>query len=128
MSNLGTDTQPFGANPRGRQLVSDEENLALAIGRRYITPRGALFYAPGYGYDVRANLNATDSPSRRWVVANEMAAEAEQDPRVLSATVTITDDPERPGGLVAAVALETLDGPFSLIVMVSDLAVEVLRG
>ena len=55
---LGTDWAIDSDLEERIRLVSGRENLGLAITRRLSTPRGGLFYDPGYGLDLRLWLSA----------------------------------------------------------------------
>lgn len=102
-------------------------NLAEAIARRLITPRGGLFYDPSYGLDLRQYLGEALTDEVRYEIETLTAAECEKDERVLSATATLIDGPPQARSLRVALELETADGPFRLILRVDAVNVEVLR-
>jgi phage baseplate assembly protein W len=105
-------------------LKSGNANLAEAIARRLMTPRGGLFYDQTYGIDLRAFLNEAITDARLRQIESEAAAEATKDPRVEGATATAALVNDR---LTLSLELETGAGPFPLVLAVSDLTVEILR-
>src|SRR4051812_20722035 len=56
-SKLGTDIKGIFDTGSMLSLATGLENVGNAMCRRLITPRGALFYDPEYGFDVRSFLN-----------------------------------------------------------------------
>lgn len=102
-------------------------NLAEAIGRRLITPRGGLFYDPDYGFDLRRYLNETWTESTEFEVETLLVAELRKDPRILDATATIDITNILATRQVSiTIEAETDFGPFSLVLNVSAVTVEVL--
>lgn len=69
-------------------LKESEQELGYvqSIARRYITPRGGLFYALHYGLDIRQFLVDSTPPE---IAAGIIAAEARKDERTLRSTCTI---------------------------------------
>lgn len=69
-------------------LEGDSEALALAqaIGRRLQTPRGALFYDPNYGYDLRSLIGSSVPPT---VATIAIQNECQKDERVKSCVADI---------------------------------------
>lgn len=83
----GTDIGAIDDLDANLTPVDDRTAFMQALVRRITAPRGALWYAPDYGYDVSAAVNsATD------VAVIEANAEAEllRDERVDDADVTLT--------------------------------------
>lgn len=97
-------------------------NLAEAIARRYITPRGALWYAPGYGLDLRRYLNEAMTPELLEEMRILVEQEAEKDPRVRFAEASVAPEDHR---VRVALRLETDQGPFDLVLSVDRVSVEV---
>lgn len=125
MSEFGTDisaVEDLGAKFR---LKSGKANYVEAIARRLSTPRGGLFYAPGYGYDVREFLNETDSSEARFSLEVNAAAECENDPRTLAAEAEVLEVSR--SNFKLKLGLVTAEGPFVLILKVDQLTVEVLN-
>ncbi|MCS7069103.1 MAG: hypothetical protein N2313_04600 [Meiothermus ruber] len=125
MADFGTD---LSALPDlNFSVKSGTANLAEAVARRLITPRGRLFYDLSYGLDLRQYLNEALTDEVRYEIETLVAAECEKDERVLSASATLIDAPPQARALQIAIDLETSDGPFRLIVEIDNIAVEVLR-
>jgi phage baseplate assembly protein W len=114
-----TDLDPTGAVVSGRRL------LAEAIARRLQTPRGGLIDDPDYGYDVTDFLNDDLSPRDLALMATNINAECAKDQRILSANSTVTL--AAGGVLMISVGLTDLDGPFDLVLAVSDVTVAILK-
>ncbi len=110
----------------GATIRREYDNLAEALARRLMTPRGGLFYAPEYGTDLRAYLGETITDGVRYEIERAAALEAEKDPRVQSATATLTA--AGPDGLRLRLDVTTEAGPFALVLRVDALTVEVLYG
>jgi hypothetical protein len=102
-------------------LVSGRLALAQAIARRLTTPRGSLFYDPDYGYDLRQHLNAP--APRLGVVEAQTSTEVLKDERVLDVEVDVTFTE---GLLSVTLRLFDAGGPFSLVLNVSQVTVELL--
>lgn len=107
-------------------LRSGPQVLADAIGRRLITPRGGLFYDPDYGLDVRAWLNESITESSGVELGSAIAAECEKDERIESARATV-DFNLLEGRIRIAVELTTAEGPYRLVLSVSDVSVDILE-
>lgn len=101
--------------------VSGRTALIQAVARRLVTPRGALWYAPAYGFDLRQFLSGiTVNPSQ---IASGIVDQAEQDERVAGAQAAVTFSGDR---LIAKVALLDGGGPFVFTLAVSKVTVELL--
>lgn len=99
--------------------------LAEAIVRRLSTPRGGLWYAPDYGFDVRELLGEGFTPAALFRAQSSIEAEVEKDARVQSARVTLTTP--APDKLRISIRIVAADAPFDLVVGVDALNVELLR-
>lgn len=88
------------------------DNLLEALGRRLITPRGGLWYAPNYGLDIRQFINESISDGG-YEMSALIEGELEGDERVLNATVTV--DVLTLDTITFQATIETLQGPFQLI-------------
>jgi phage baseplate assembly protein W len=106
-------------------LKSGHALLGEALARRLSTPRGTLFYAPEYGRDVRIYLSETLTGDALARIAAEVEAEVERDERVTKASATVTAPTLEQ--LQIALSLETGEGPFTLVLAVSAVTVEILR-
>ncbi len=129
--DYGRDTSVIDdVGPRDR-LVSGRRNLANALARRLGTPRAALAEIDDdgdYGLDLRQLIGESLSPAdeRRWKA--DIAAECEKDSRVGAAVVSFTLTPATQA-LEIVIEIEPADGsaPFTLVLAISELTVEVLR-
>ena len=123
-TDFGTDISgTFDLDP-AFALVSNNAALGQALVRRLITPRGALFYDPNYGFDVRMLQNSTLAPNELSAIAGMIEGECEKDDRVFTARCTLT----RTGNAVRiALDIATALGPFALTLAVSAVGVEILR-
>lgn len=124
--DLGTDVAGLFDTDAAFSTVSGIANLGRALGRRYITPRGKLDYAPEYGTDLRGYLN--DDVSSATVAAAiraDATAEALKDPRVLTVDVTTSFEPAA-STLTITVTGTTAAGPFRFIFALSPSAAELL--
>ena len=111
-------------NAEGR-LVTGFRVVAEAVVRRWMTPRGRLIGYPNYGYDLTQFANADVGPRDLPEIQSGAAAEAEKDPRVTKADVVVSlaDD----GTLTVTGVLDTAAGPFTLVVPVSAVTVQLLE-
>lgn len=114
------DLDPYGEEVAGFLC------LGQALAHRLSTPRGGLFYDTSYGKDLRAYLEEGLTPERLAALPSEVSAECEKDERVESATAevsfnTLTEK------LTVKIRVVTAAGPFTLILDVSKLTVELLR-
>lgn len=123
MADFGVDISALPDLDFG--LKSGLPNLAEAIARRYITPRGALWYAPGYGLDLRRYLNEAMTPELLEEMRILVEQEAEKDPRVRFAEARVALEPGH--RVRVALRLETDEGPVDLVLSVDRVSVEVLH-
>lgn len=123
MNSFGQD---FTASPDLRlQLHSGLANLREALIRRLQTRRGGLWYDPTYGTDLREWLNENLTPATLYGLQRSIALELQKDPRVLRADATTIQVATR--HVMIRVDVETTEGPFNLILNITDLSVEALR-
>lgn len=113
-----------GLNPL-LPLLGGLANLGQALAHRLSTPRGGLFYDPGYGTDIRAYLNEAMTAAKAAQLQADVQNELLKDERVQSCTAIAT----------FTAAAETLNltinvisspGPFILQLAVSAVTVQVL--
>lgn len=99
--------------------------VAQAIARRWQTPRGALIDDPDYGFDLSDFVNDDLDKATLAGIAHSAANEAEKDERVLTCEVTVTFIT---GGLLNVIGkVVTTQGPFALVVSVSQVTVSLLQ-
>jgi hypothetical protein len=103
----------------------EDEATALiqALVRRLTTPRGALWYSPNYGYDIRMLLSDTVEPSQAQLI---IEAECTKEQRVEKAKclITVSDDEWE-----IAIYCESDTGrEFDLTLSVDAVSVELLKG
>lgn len=120
---FGTD---FAAIPDfdGQTLKREYDNLAEALARRLITPRGALWYAPQYGTDLRVYLGEVLDDAVTYEIERLATLEVEKDERVESAEVRVTQAGR--DGLRLSILARTRLGPFRFVLHVTQVSAEVL--
>lgn len=106
-------------------LVREGRCLVEAIARRLLTPRGSLFYAPSYGYDLRQHVNSDLDTADLREVERAAAEECRADERVddVQLQASVTDDRLTLSGWVTAITGQT----FRLVLAVSEVTVVILR-
>lgn len=107
------------------RLLGGRANLAAAIARRLITPRGALWYDPTYGFDLREYLKESLTPETIYEIETLTAQECEKDPRVLEAQAEVQEVAR--GVVRVAVQVATQNGPFRLVLAADEINVIVLE-
>jgi phage baseplate assembly protein W len=125
MADFGTDIAGTTDLDSGLSLVSGERVLAEALVRRLTTPRGALFYAPDYGSDVRELLLARVDARALAAWRARIEGECVKDERVDRARAAIDFDFATETATIS-VAITSADRTFRLTVSVSALSVELL--
>lgn len=108
----------------GMTEVSGRLCLGQAIARRLITPRGGLIDDENYGFNVTGYLNDDVDAATLALIQAGVEGEAVKDERVISATATVTF---LNGALTIVLALTDGEGPFTLVLNISDVTVEVLK-
>lgn len=96
--------------------AGERRALAQAVTRRFLTPRGGLPYAPGYGLDIRSFLVDTANPR---MAEGLIAAEARKNSRIHRATATIAVDPDTQAWTVDLALVPVDAGPFRLTFLVT---------
>ncbi len=124
--DLGTDIALLDDLAPVLGIASGKTNLAMALYRRLTTTRGTLFYDPGYGYNITDLLNAELDAAALSAVRGAINAECEKDERVQLATTSLTFTAATKT-LDISVEVETADGPFELVLRVTETTVDILR-
>jgi len=104
-------------------MVSGRLAHAESIARRFQTPNGGLIDDPTYGYDIAGELN--DDVSTLDLARMKARGEAEclKDERTLAATLTLVF---ANGVLTVTIILTDAQGPFVLVLSVTQLSVQLL--
>lgn len=123
---LGTDVECLRYVGKKFVLVSGSRNVALAICRRLLTPRGRLFYDPNYGFDLAQYCNAEVSTNTMDEIRSGVEAEALKDPRVKDARCVVSWEPSATRFVVSLRGV-TSAGPFRLVMGIASATVETLK-
>ncbi len=105
-------------------MATGNQVVAEAVLRRWTCSQGQLIDDPNYGYNVMDLVSADLGKKDIAYAQQQLAAEAEKDERVRSATVTVTLSAA--GVLDIQAAVVTAAGPFKLVVSVSATSVTLL--
>ncbi len=116
------DIDPYGREVGGTLV------LAQACARRLSTPRGQLLGDPNYGYDLSQWLNADIQLGQPQIaqIQSNINAELLKDERVLDVqgtTVFVASQEQ----LVVTVGIVGAAGPFTLVLAVSSVTVQILQ-
>jgi hypothetical protein len=100
--------------------VSGRTSLAHRIIRRLTTPRGGLFYAPSYGYDLAELIGSTVPVSvvEQRVLEQVLYEEEVSDARTVA---TLANDT-----LTVDISVVDDDGPFELVLTSTELTVSAM--
>ncbi len=125
MTDFGTTLSCVDDISPEARMVSGFRVVGEAVARRWLTPRGRLIGYPNYGFDltqfVNADVTARDLPA----IKAGAAAEALKDERVTSADVSVSLAVD--GILSVSAVLGTALGPFTLVLAVSDVTIQILQ-
>jgi phage baseplate assembly protein W len=125
MTDFGSDLSCVSDFTPDFAVATGKRCVAESVARRYITPRGRLIGDPNYGYDLTQFVNDDVGPADLARIEANAAAEAKKDERVQDAEVSISVTSA--GVMIAKVTLETGNGPFVLVLSVTDVNVEILK-
>lgn len=127
MTDFGYDVSCVtDLDPAFRQ-VTGREAVAQAIARRLGTKNGALALIgddPDYGSDLRELVGEDVGPRALFELQTRAEAEALKDERVLTAQASGS---LAAGVLTLVLALSDADGPFRLVLAVSEVSVQILK-
>lgn len=115
---LGQDVSTPSYMAEGNLVVAE------AILRRWTTTQGQLVDDPSYGESIFDLVSDDLSPRDIAYAQQRFAAEAQKDPRVLRCTVVLTLDAA--GNLKLAANIATAAGPFSLVLSVNAVTLQLL--
>lgn len=105
-------------------MATENRVVAEAVLRRWTTSPGELIDDPNYGYNVMDLVSDDLGPRQIAYAQQRLAAEAQKDERVKSASVVLTLSAA--GELTINAHIVTARGPFDLVVAVSATSVELL--
>lgn len=124
--DLGTDLDLTTDLGLRWNLVTGNKNLGRALARRLSTPRGALPWDPNYGFDLRDSLNAGLTQTQLSQLRGAVSSECEKDERVLRCDADVSYN-ARTSSLTVGLTITTATGPFSLILLVTAVTVDLLN-
>ncbi len=124
MADLGSDLSCIQDLTQEMATVSGRICLAQALARRIITPRGALIDDPNYGYDVTDFLDDDVLPQVLRQLGGNIDAEFLKDERVIASLTTVVNSA---GKLIINSSVQDGDGPFTLVLSVGDVTVDILK-
>jgi hypothetical protein len=121
VADYGTDITGLGDITSSLSEVEGRRALIESIGRRLITPRGALFYDDSYGFDLRQYLSGV-FPGAGPIAAGVLE-QVEADERVLSADADV-----RLVGQTLTIQTSITDGggPFDLTLAINQVTSTIL--
>lgn len=129
MADFGADVSVFygGAldiNPTGA-VISGPGIVLEGIAKRLMTPKGLLRRHPNYGFDLRTRIGARISEVGLRRLESAIRTEVQAQEGVLAApTVRL----ERAGSTYQlTIAVDLAEGPFALVLDVSNVTVKILR-
>lgn len=133
--DLGVDIDCITDINPNLTLASGKKNLANAVARRLLTDRSWLRDVTGdldekageYGEPILAGLNSSYSVAELEQIEGKVKDQCEKDERIKSADVSAVFVLAT-SSLTITINLEIASGPFSLILKVSALTVEILDG
>lgn len=129
MTYFGRDTSCTTSLKPGR-YVTGARLVAEAAYRRLSTPRGMLRGGEAeanYGLDLQGLVGAVATPSQAAALPGQIENELKKDERINSVAVTVTKSTEGPGtAYTIRIGALTDDGPFELVIGVSDVTTELL--
>lgn len=121
-ADLGTDIKI------GKVLTfeSGYQNLVTQLIRRLSTRRGALFYDPNYGDDIRLFMNRPITQTTLNQIAFTVKSQCELDPRVKDADVEVSYT-QATISFSIKISITTFQGPFTFVLSVTALDVNLLK-
>jgi len=119
-TDLGADISTYPDLDPAYTLITGPRVVAEAVARRWVTPRGGLFYDLNYGYDLRQFLNAVITPGLASTIAVQCELEALKDERVLQAAVTVKQSAGQLATLTVNCLLTLATGPFQFVLTVGQ--------
>lgn len=124
-TDFGTDVSVYPDLDPAFSPLSGTRVLCEAIAKRLSTPHGALAYAPDYGSDIRAFLNAGLTSSQVGALRAQIEAEVVKEERIQSCVAACSLD-TRTQTLNVALTLVADSGPFVLVLGVTSITLSIL--
>lgn len=128
MADVGTDTWCRTTLVTTRR-ESGRPRIINRICRRLRTPRGSLYFHPGYGLDIESYLGEELTSDRTRRLVRDVAAEVEAESTVHEDSVIVESSETVLNG-VAAIDLRirctTKAGPLDFVVSVAAVTLELL--
>ncbi len=124
-TDYGTDVSTYPDLDPTFTVISGQQVVAQAIARRLETPRTSLADDPNCGFDLRQQINAKWTRARLYEVKTGIEREALKDERVFSAACALSFTPAT-RALTATIELETMYGPFDLVLSIDAVTVAIL--
>ena len=98
-----------------------------ALARRFVTRRGLLWNHPDYGRDLRLYLNGSIDTGLLAQMKSDVEDQAMQDERVDTASASVKFSQSTKTATVS-INVASSQGPFSLVLAVSALSVDIISG
>lgn len=133
MTDFGTDFSTYWSADGVADLdptfapISGPRAIAEVIARRLSTPRGSLRRNPNFGFDVRNYSSIKLTGARKIALRGGIREQCLADERVLAVSIGL-DSNAATGALTLTLLLDTSEGPFELVLLVTKLTVEILDG
>src|SRR5262249_10221601 len=121
--DYGTGLDVISRWPSRFTYASGLRNVGNNLCRRLQTIRGSLPWDPDCGYDLRSLLRGSLTVGELSRASAALAGEGEKDERVEAASARVVADQ---GTLRVTIEIDTAQGPFSLVLAVNDVTVELL--
>lgn len=125
LSTFSGSGNSIGLDPLGTPITGPRVVLE-AVARRLMTPRGSLPGFPQYGFDLMGLLGKRLTPVAKKRIEADIVAECEADERVLKATIVEFVETSKDQYRLR-IALQLTEGPFALVLSVSQVTVELLQ-
>lgn len=121
--DLGSDFSCVADIDPDLSVVTGRLALGQSLGRRLQTPLGGLFYAPDYGFDLQRRTGAGVPGGSLATLSGNVENECLKDERVedVRAKLSFTEATQT---LTAELEVVSSEGPFDLVLTVSELGVE----
>jgi hypothetical protein len=129
MTDYGADVSTFttGGLDQNFRVITGGIVVVEAVARRWLTPRGALFWDENAGEDVTRFVNAKMTSEMRWSIAVALEAEALKDDRVESCSAVVSANATGKSMIVEAELLLKNGESFRFVLNPKTLTIDLLR-